>query len=329
MNDKKGNRVRRILETKRQAPEYQRLDIEPKEGGKSLLHDEFGILKVSPLPPNKGDIPIMNEISNEPVQIKASVQSSNMKTPILKKGIPSPNNEDDGFVPPRSNFVSVGQKEHTWYSHEVAGYPKETIDNNDEIDVDSLQGIDPLADVDDENISEIRKNFENILSMIEKDALSAVWAVTTLKELDEVKHTIFGKDSGLTLLLKEFKSIPQKEKHIVGDLINYVVENIKLEISAKRDSFEVDGPNYEIDNEEELQDSEEESESDESESVEFPTLQEGSFAILVDDKLFNTTQSIVAAKDILSRLILGNNIDVSRIQVLKRIPVDFGIIFGD
>lgn len=331
MNDKKGNRVRRILESKRQPPEYQRLDIEPKEGGKSLLHDEFGILKVSPSPHNKGDIPMMDEIPSEPVQIKASVPSSNVKIPtgIPKKGPPAPSvDEEDGFYPPRSNFVSVGQKEHTWYAPEVTGPPKETIDNNDDVDVESLQGMDPLEDLHNESASEIRLKFEKVLSMIEEEALALVYTATSPEDLDEIASSIFGKDSSLTSLLREFKSIPAEERRVVGELINFAVENIKLEISSKQDSFGIE--------EEDEEPQEEDISKDDKVYIpqpgaigKLPALQEGNFAILIDDKLFNTAQDASSAKNILSRLILGNNVDVSRIQVIKRVPIDFGIILED
>jgi len=341
MDDKKGNRVRRILEAKRQPPEYQRLDLEPKEGGRSLLHDEFGIPKVSPTPKNKGDIPVMEDIPNEPVQVKASLPSQNVKVPtgIPKKGSPLPSvGDDDGFFPPRANFVAVGQKEHTWYAPEVTGPSRKKesvddviIDNNDEVDVESLQGADPFADLKTEEGSEIRQKFERILSMIEEDALASIYSAPSLDDLDEVRSKIFGKSSDLTTLLKEFKNIPTEERRVVGEIVNYAVENIKLEIQAKKDSLEI-----EDESEEEFTSSEDRSSSDDNDKGYYPTqtakissLQEGFFAILVDDKLYSTAQDAISARDILSKLILGNNIEVTRVQVIKRVPIDFGIILGD
>ena len=55
MNDKLPV-VRRAIEAKRNRPEYQRLDIEPETGGKSLLHDEHGLPPFSDVGSNYASI---------------------------------------------------------------------------------------------------------------------------------------------------------------------------------------------------------------------------------------------------------------------------------
>lgn len=337
---RKGNRVRRILETKKQPPEYQRLDLEPKEGGRSLLHDEFGIPKVSPTQ-KKASLPEAPDIPNEPVHVKASVPSTNIRAPlgVPKRGAPIPS-DDDGFVPPPSNFVAVGQKDHTWYAPEVTGprpppvqldEENEIIDNNDDVDIESLQGADPFADLKEEGGSEIREQFEKTLAYIEEQALALIYSATTLEELDKVKGYIFGKDSDLTAVLREFKNIPVNERRIVGEVINYAVENLKLEITAKAKELSHEDPAPEPSPEE---DEDEDKSHPDDKSFNPPTakissLQDGHYAIFIDDKLFNTAPDVKLAREILSRLILGNNIDITRIQVIRRIPIDFGVVLGD
>lgn len=343
---RKGNRVRRILETKKQTPEYQRLDIEPKEGGKSLLHDEFGIPKVSTYQRKEKALE-PSDISNRPVHVKASLPIVNTKSSsgIPKRGTPLIEEEDD-FVPPRSNFVAVGQKEHTWYAPEVAGPrpssvdQKEIIDNNDEIDVDALQGTDPFIDLKEDGVSEIREEFEKTLGMIEEQSLLMISTVKSPEDLKVAKATIFGKNSDLTAILREFKNIPPNERRIVGEIINYTLENIKLELSSKGEEFvsaervrnTVPAPessdSHDVEDEDEDEDENEDEEHVPS-TAKISSLQDGHYAVFIDDKLFNTFSDTNSVREILSRLILGNNIDVTRIQVIKRIPIDFGVVLGD
>jgi hypothetical protein len=352
MTEKRGNRVKRILDSKRQPPEYQRLDIEPREGGKSLLHDDFGLPKVGPAP-SRGDIPQMREVSNKPVSIKASVPDES-RVQIAKGGIPQKGRpsraaeqtftkeEDDGFIPPKNNFVNVGQTEHAWYDEKVAG-PSEMVDNNaldsnapDEqlIDTDSLQGTNPLADIEQEELSEIRKQFEQRLQYIQDGVLSQLEDVVNLEDLEQFKANILGKSGVISTVLKQFKKLDSQDRQVVGELVNSVIDTLRLEFEAKEYEFLSD---------------EEEDEDEESEHGDFPeeedsnenldvgprqpqtakvsaALAEGQYAVLVDDKLFTVVDSAQEARQVLSRLILGNNVDVERIQLIKRIPIDFGVV---
>ena len=148
------NVTKRILEAKTRQPEYLRLDVEPKVGGQSLLHDEFGMPKTGG--GQRRNIPPMKEISNEPVVVKASkptkikdrtfsmIQEEDGNYIRVPDFTGSNIEEDDKFIPPKSNFVSVGNMEHAWYDEKVTGISM--VDNNDEVDVASLQGINPLAE---------------------------------------------------------------------------------------------------------------------------------------------------------------------------------------
>jgi hypothetical protein len=354
--DLRGNRVRRILDAKRQPPEYQRLDYEPKDGGKSLLHDEFGLPKVAPQPTNKGDFPIMKEVSNKPVVIKASdpnkKQSSNL---VLKKGIPvvsaQQNFSDDGFIPPKNNFVSVGQVETAWATKEVTGLPdtknskSQMVDNNwpetvseedgDAVQnhVETLQGMNPLKDLE----SSVRKNLEHQLQVMLTEVTEELSVMDSLDDFADLKSRVLGKNGILSDILIQFSKIPSAERVAVGQLVNDVIDQLKLEFEAKEyeltSSSEEDEEKMHEDYEGEPPDlSEEKSEEAEEPQATVKissALAAGQFAIFIDDKLFVTLSSAKEAREVLTKLILGNNVPVENIQLIKRIPIDFGVILDD
>lgn len=373
--NKRGNRISRVLETKRQPPAHQQMDIDPAEGGRSLLHDEHGMPRVTPAP--KQESPPLKELPNIPISIKASVPAQpQIARGVPKKGQPSPaaqqvlqSDEDDGFIPPKNNFVNVGQTEHVWYDEKVAGpseVKQEIIDNNKEVDVEKLQGLDPMADVQSSEVSEVRKQFEKRLNYIYNSVLTQLEDVVDLDQLDQFKSNVLGKNGVFVAVLKQFKKLPPEERQAVGELINSFIDNLKLEFEAKENEFliltdeegdeEFDGEGYdELVNEmieapakvvEKLNKdqrtqgapeprSEPEAEDPGDREEDPPpakvsaTLSEGQYGVLVDDKLFVVVDSNQDARNVLSRLILGNNVAVERIQLIKRIPIDFGVVLTE
>lgn len=363
-DDKRGSRIRRVLETKRQVPLYQQMDIEPAEGGRSLLHDEHGMPKVTPNP--KRELPPLKELPSIPISIKASVPDQpKIARDMLQKGSPSPAaqqvlqpDENDGFIPPKNNFVNVGQTEHVWYDEKVAG-PSETqqemIDNNKDVNIDSLQGLNPMADVQEPKVSDIRKQFENRLKYIYNSVLSQLETVVDLNELEQFKSNVLGKNGVLVAVLKQFQKLPPEDRQAVGDLINSFIDNLKLEFDAKENQFltdaddddddEFDGEGYdELVKEmveappklvEKLSKQKAEPEDpgpwegDPPPAKVSATLAEGQYGVLVDDKLFLVVDSNQEARNVLSKLILGNNVAVENIQLIKRIPIDFGVVLTE
>jgi len=358
--EKRSNRVRKILDMKRQPPEHQRLDIEVKEGGRSLLHDDFGMPKVTP--PPRLETPSMREIPNEPVVIKASIPDLSKvrtargnvqrrdhlgKQTVTAQGLAE---DDDKFIPPKSNFVSVGQKEHTWYDDRVAG-PSEMVDNNDEMDTESLQGLDPMADVENEKMSEVRKSFENRLKNVFSGVDTQLESIVNTDQLEQFKKNIFGKGGLLDNVLKQFRSIPPNERQVVGELVNHYIEELKLQLDAKANELEEEDDEEEDSDEDGVDqyrgadydgEQEDTSESDEDDGVMLPadekapstakissTLEEGQYGILIDDKLFTVAEDSAKAREALTRLVLGNNVDLKRVQVIKRVSVDFGILLEE
>lgn len=347
--DFRGNRVKRILDKKRQPPEYQRLDLEPNEGGKSLLHDEFGFPKVAPQN-NKEDFLIMKEISNKPVAIKASeVKPPQLSGGVPKKGMPSVSSyqdfSEDGFIPPKNNFVSVGQVESAWATKEVTGLPdtnnskSQMVDNNwvdnlsqedgDAVEkhVESLQGMNPLTDLE----SSVRKNFEHQLQVMLNEVVEELGMTDSLDDLAEVKSRILGKKGVLNDLLHQFSKIPGTERPRIGQLVNDCIDQLKLEFEAKEYELTSDAEEDEKIQEDWQQEPiEEDVESEQPVTAKISsTLAAGEFAIFIDDKWFKTVSSVKEVREILSKLILGNNVPVENIQLIKRIPIDFGVILDD
>lgn len=351
--DQRGNRVRRILDTKRRPPEYQRLDYEPKEGGRSLLHDEFGLPKVAPSS-NKGDILIMKDIPNEPVAIKASQPKAQVSNGLPKRGVPSvlaqQSFDDDGFIPPKNNFVSVGQVDNAWATKEVTGLPDTTnkdskmVDNNwpknsseeenEQVaqQVEKLQGMNPLADLENDQVSAMRKHFEHKLQHIITEVIEKLQVVDTLDDLANIKANVLGKNGILASILRQFSKLPPSDRAVIGESINNIIDQLKLEFEAKE---------YELtsDTEDEEEYPEDESDLEDEEDLDLgpgpqeikisTSLEEGQFAILIEDKLFTTIDDAQEARKVLTKLILGNNVPVENIQLIKRIPIDFGVILDD
>jgi len=365
MNDEK-DATQRILDIKTRQPEYQRLDMDPKVGGKSLLHDEFGIPKVGPA--NRTSIPIMKEISSELIKIKASKPGKikiRGSSRILEDGnyiqIPSftgsnisPPDDDDKFIPPKSNFVSVGHADHVWYDDKVAGPSKVKskaiiIDNNDYIGdapdaTDKLQGINPLSQNDsktDEAIKFFAKRLDHVKSLV----ISQLAEITEIKELTNLRENTFGK-KGLFMDVVDKLTSLNIDKFAVGALLNQTYTELDLEIQGKEFELQAeDEAAAEVTKWPEdiaqvvlpsTKDSEDEDKPDDEDSItdrdppsNNPDFPEGHYAVCVDDNLVSITDNIGDARNIISNLVLNDNLELGQIQLLKRIKIDFGIILEE
>lgn len=326
----RGERASRVLELKRKAPEYQRLELDVKEGGRSLLHDEFGMPKVGPAK-EKSKMPKMQEISNEPVNVRASVPDESKVVMHKTRSVGKSQavlEQDDGFIPPKSNFVSVGQIDHSWYDEKVSG--QAMVDNNEDVDIDQLQGVNPLADVHPDLIDHLKVLKNKILNTI-NSAKILVAEASSLEELSIIKENTLGSNS---LIVQWFKSLKPQDRVKMGEFINTLVEDFLGEFSNKEQEVLEE---EEILEQEKLLEQEvlESSQANEileegyQEGAEFPCdLKQGECAILVDNKLYSILVQEFARSEI-TKLLLRDNIDIERIQLIKRVPIEFGVLLGD
>jgi hypothetical protein len=273
--------------------QYQKLDITPAVGGKSLLHNELGKLKLPPKPKDKVLPP--REFDDKPIMIKA------------KKVEPA---DDDKFLPPKANFAHVGNIDHAWYD-DVG-----VVDNNKTVDIDAVQGIDPL------NIaaSTIKSLFNKKLEELREKSLASLNTVTNVEEFEDCKGSVFGRGGLFSQILGQVKDVPAEEQAVINELINNYFESLGFEFDAKY---------YELTSEEEEEPTEDEGDvQDESSepNITLPELEEGQLMIIVDGQKQIILDSEEEARVMLSRLMLGNNIEVDRIRLLKRLSVDFGVL---
>ena len=49
----------------------------------------------------------------------------------------------------------------------------------------------------------------------------------------------------------------------------------------------------------------------------------------MDGKLVNIEEDIGSVRDFIGDLLLNENLDLDKVQLIKRIKIDFGIILGD
>lgn len=318
--------VKRMLAAKLKQPEHKRLDIEPKIGGASLIND--------PKKPKVDRVSLDDkEIEKDPILIKASKPEEAV---FKKSTIGSVPDVDDGFIPPKTNFVSVGNVDHAWYDDKVTGLPEE------EIDVESLQGLNPLAEASDQQIKKSVEFFDKRLAYVKSFVATELLEVSSLEELKDLKSKVFGKKGMFTDILKLVSKAQPNERLVVGELINSVYSELQLEFEGKNfELTEVDENEEEwpedmaiIEKEESTKkDSVEEGPSEEikEESVDesADTIPEEHYAIILNGDLFDVVDNVKSARYIISDLILNNNVDIQNIQLLKRIKIDFGIILGE
>lgn len=301
-NSTSQNKLKKILEEKQTIPEYQRLDIEPAEGGKPLLLNDFGKPLISKEIKNKLKVPLLKEITNEPIHCKA--QPENNKKPI----------DNDGFVPPKSNFVSIGNtKDHVWYD-----LPQSSKEY--EIDIDALQGLDPLTSDINAAMSEQIIATEKMLLDIKTNVIKQLSTIENLDNLKLLKINLFGKNSNFDKMLSYINTLQPKEKHVIGEMIANTMSILSLEIDAKEYEFITS-------KEETIED--EEIDDEEYNSTENISLLENDYSIYLDGENISVEQDINIIRKILSKLLLEDNIDISRIMLIKRIPIDFGVLIKD
>lgn len=304
-------------------PEHQRLELDVPKGGVSLLHDKGGLPKVSK--PQKTRELSINDFETEPVLIKSKSESN------------------DGFLPPQSNFVSVGNVEQSWYSDKVTGVKEE-----DEVDIDALQGLNPLVDTKDSNSLQEVKTFSKRLDNIKNAILTELGEVLGLEDFNNLRVNTFGKKGVLTEVYKVLSTVSSNNRSIIGEKINDIRSELELEFQGKYEDLNdeeefaasvVEWPQEMAQitresNEKEKDDTEKPDFEDSVKSSEMSSIPEiavGKYLILVDGNVLNIDEEISSeqARTIISKLLLEEGVEFDRICLLKRVGLDFGVLLMD
>lgn len=75
---------------------------------------------------------------------------------------------------------------------------------------------------------------EERLNQIKNDYLEKVGSADSLDQLDQYFLELFGKNGAITLLPKDFPTLPKEELKIIGSLFNQVKQELEKEINKKR-----------------------------------------------------------------------------------------------
>jgi len=290
------------LKQKLNLPEYQTRDLEPRAGGKSLLHDDYGFPKVNPNIHNPNDsIPELKSVPEIPISVKASNVFDG---------------DDDGFFPPKANFVSVGAtEEHTWYPPSVTGVT-DSSDDQDEIDVESLQGLNPLPDLKI-NQSALYQSLKNDTLEKTNKILETIQKVKKPDVLSKFKNTL---QNSLNLFSAELNTAQQLsgiEQKEFKEWLNSTLVKLQEELDSR--ILELVGASETIP-------VPEKSEQDEEQEEEFP---EGSYLLQV---ISSGRTEVIHSRDKLISLItqlVMNGVELTDLQVIKRIKLDFGVLLNE
>lgn len=79
------------------------------------------------------------------------------------------------------------------------------------------------------------KFVENTLKQIQQDYLNKINSSKTLKELDEIFISLFGKNGEIDQLSKQFKNLPKEELKTVGPLFNQIKQELEKGVRVKRE----------------------------------------------------------------------------------------------
>jgi hypothetical protein len=81
--------------------------------------------------------------------------------------------------------------------------------------------------------------------------------------------------------------------------------------------------------EEQLQEEQLQEEYEEQEDIVLNDMQPLEYSLIIDDDIILINRDLVVIKESIQNLMFNHDIELSRIRVFKRIPIDFGIIVGD
>jgi hypothetical protein len=297
----------------RRVPEYQRLGIEPSEGGTSRLHDEngFPILNIQE---DRRNIPPAKELPNEPIAVKAKDMTKNriqIASGSQTRGMPAHSSQEE--VKPK--ILNVGSNdEHLWYSKEVTGV-------DEEVDTDALQGNDPLSASQDPEVIDIMEKYLDLQEKI----LNKLNSLSSKLDIENLKANLFAKSGIIDQMLKNIVKVSPANRKVVGEGVNDIIENIKNEFNAKLITNDKD------DDEDLNLMQTEDMDSDKKENpYEFlNSTPNGNYVLFQDNDPLEEFESKESLIKKLENLLIDQNININTLFVLKKIPLDFGIIIKD
>lgn len=283
--------------SKRPPPAYQQAGIDPKQGGKSLLHNEFGFPKTPATTKKKKEK--IKEITSDVVFIKASDKNALKKAKYNeKKGLPSKKAEQDFLCNVGNN------EEHVWYPDSVTGKNSEIIDNNDEVDIEALQGLNPSLDTK----NEIYENpvIKRLISISE----SVQTILDSQQKIDflDFKEKLFSENGPITKAISNLNVSPDLRGEY-NKVIFKIIESISNYIILKEKDLLIPREEIEEDTEFSIKD-----------------LQPKEFVIFIDDKFINKAYDFNSIKKTLNHLVIEKSIPIERIYVYKRLSIDFGVV---
>jgi hypothetical protein len=294
------------------SPVHDALGLAVPRGGVSLLHDKNGLplnaeTKSRKLPPKV--IPIPNKV----MSFKAyDITKNNIK---IAKGVSK--------SPP-----CVGYADSLWYTDKVTG--AQMKDNNNEVDVDELQGVHEQAPPKKVHpfVIELAKLEQDIKQNIGK------LPAENVEKLEEFLTN--SPKSPINIIYKRLEASKEKNSVYLNEALNGIVEEISASIQNRKLELGM-YPNDEEEHEQEPEEDEYE-EDDCDESVDEEPVSEGKELL---ESFFNVAktasggtffilkngliENVVWNKDQLA-LELSSYESIDDIVVLKKVNISYGVI---
>ena len=281
---RKKRRIYKRVET-----EYNRMGVDPAEAGKSLLHDDHGLPKVPRKPEEK--MPPPEPVSNKPHPVKAVTEAEQEVQVGRRRHLPS------------QPFAHVGvHQEKVWFEDEnsVANIPVADTEGDlgeeyDEIDIESLQGSNPL-DQDEQMFVEHPTEDE------------------LLREEEDFTRFKHGRE------IEQLESMAEDEEPEEQPKERARFDKERIEKAFER--------GFQKALEEERKRAEDSAEEDVDE-IDLDSVQPLEYVVILDDEIIATNRDRVFVKNMIGDMLIKHEIEMDRIKVFRRIPVDFGVVIGE
>ena len=164
--------------------------------------------------------------------------------------------------------------------------------------------------------------------------------------MKNLRENTFGPKGIFTDIVRQLDTL-KVDKAVIGELVSHMYSELDLEIGGKEfeltteaeedsevtewpeDMAQIVRPPDGDDDEEDQEENEVGTEGPAVASARPAAIPEGHYAVIVDGKLVNIEEDIGSVRDFIGDLLLNENLDLDKVQLIKRIKIDFGIILGD